>query len=439
MTNHDSNILLQRFHPAMVFAFLFIGSAIRADDWPQYRGPNRDGAWNETGILEKFPADGLKYRWRVAVAQGFSSPVVANGRVYVTDVILAKPRADERVLCFDEVTGQSLWTFVYEVKYPDWAFGREEERSGPTSTPIVQEGKVYTLGLEGDLICLDAIAGKVIWRTNVETEFHVQEFSFNASLLIEGDLLILSIGSLQRPQDSCVVALDKKSGKTIWKTPDDGLTNSSPIVISSGGKRQLIVWTTKSVIALDPATGSTYWKEPENLGTGYAVATPILKGDLLLVGGIMLKLQADRPAASTLWPAGKGSRGRVLSNTSTGLLQGDHVYSAMSSGQLICLEAGTGKQLWEDTHVTSQQSGSSIHITPNGSRVFLFTDQGNLILARLSPEGYTEISRARLIEPTFPFGGKKRSWTPPAFANRHVFARTDKELVCASLAATEGK
>lgn len=117
-------------------------------------------------------------------------------------------------------------------------------------------------------------------------------------------------------------------------------------MISSGGKRQLILWTAKSVISLDPATGNTYWKEPENIGAAYACSTPMLRGDLLFVGGIMLKLQADHPAATTLWPGGKGSRDRVLSNTSTGLLQDGHVYSARTSGQLICLDRNSA-QAWD--------------------------------------------------------------------------------------------
>lgn len=419
----------------VAFLPLIFCCASWAEDWPQFRGPNRDSVWTETGILEKFPAEGLKYCWRAPVGPGFSSPVVAQGRVYVIDAQYAKSSADERVHCFDEVTGKSLWTFTYPVNYPDWAFGPESEHMGPTSTPIVRDGKLYTLGLKGDLHCLDAGTGAVIWKMNVETEFHVQEFSFNASPLIEGDFLILSIGSFPRPQDSSVIALDNNSGKLAWKTPDDGLTNSSPIVISSGGARQLILWTLKSVSSLDPLTGKLYWNEPNNIGSQYASATPVLQGGLLLVGGVMFKLQADRPAATALWPAGKGSRGRVLSNTSTGMLQGDYVYSARTTGQLICLEAATGKQVWENDHVTDLQNGSSIHLTPNGNRTFLFTDQGDLIIAQLSPKGYTEISRTRLIEPTYTFGGKNRAWPPLAFANRYVFARNDKELVCASLAA----
>src|SRR5207249_9975562 len=120
---------------------------------------------------------------------------------------------------------------------------------------------------------------------------------------------------------------------------------------------------------------------------------------------------------------------------STALVQGDYLFSARSSGEFVCLEAGTGKQVWKTDRVTDQKGGASIHPTANGDAAFLFTDRGDLIRAKLTPQGYQEVSRARLVEPTYPFGGRNVAWAPPAYANRHVFARSDKELVCASLAA----
>jgi len=149
----------------------------------------------------------------------------------------------------------------------------------------------------------------------------------------------------------------------------------------------------------------------------------------------MLKLDAKKPAASVLWPNTKAISQRILSNTSTALLQGDYVLSAKSYGQLVCLEAKTGKQLWETDKVTDLKGGASIHLTPNGESVFLYTDKGELILAKPTSKGYKEISRTRLLEPTYPFGGRNVAWPPPTYANRHVFARNDKELICVSLAA----
>src|SRR5438105_4792973 len=136
-------------------------AVLRAEDWPQWRGPNRDGVWSETGILESFPAEGLKVRWRAPVGWGWSSPVVAQGRVYLADAKVVPPKPQERLHCFDEATGKALWTHAYEVAYPDWAFDPKQE-SGPVATPIVQNGKVYTLGRLGHLFCLDARTGDVL-------------------------------------------------------------------------------------------------------------------------------------------------------------------------------------------------------------------------------------------------------------------------------------
>lgn len=165
------------------------------------------------------------------------------------------------------------------------------------------------------------------------------------------------------------------------------------------------------------------------------MATPVFSDGMLLLSGLMLKLDPDKRDATVLWPDERSRQ--VLSNTSTPLLQGGFVYSGKSSGELVCLEAGTGKEVWQTDKVTDVKSGASMHLTPNGDRVLIFNDRGELILARLSGAGYQELSRAALLKPTYPFGGRNVAWVPPAYANRCVFARSDRELVCASLAAGE--
>lgn len=410
---------------------LLLPGALRADDWPQWRGPNRDGVCDEAGLLESFPAAGLKVRWRVPVGWGFSSPVVAHGRVYLADSELMKPIAKERLQCLDETTGKPLWTHVYDVAYQDWAFDPTQE-IGPVATPIVQNGKVYILGRTNELFCLDARSGDVLWKKNLETDYQAAFSPGMPSPLIEGNLLILFIGG--KP-DACVVALDKDSGKEAWKALAESLTFSSPIVITSGGKKQLIVWTQESVTSLDPAAGTTYWRQQLFTNSDYAVSTPIYHKNRLLLGGLMFQLDPDKPAATVLWPASKVITRRVFSNTSTALFRGDHIYTARSSGQLICLEANTGQQVWESDKVTDLINGASIHLTANGDSVLLFTNKGELIRAQLTPQGYQEISRVAVLEPTFPFGGRNVAWSPPAYANRHIFARNGKELICASLAA----
>ena len=406
--------------------------AVDAEDWPQWRGPNRDGVWSETGLAATFPADGLKVRWRAPVGPGFSSPVIAGGRVIVTDSQIEKPKGRDRVLCFDEKTGKPLWTYTHDVTpLPDWVFtSAPGQEQGPNATPIVRDGRAYAVGsLAQNLYCLDASTGGVLWEKNLEKEFHLPESTNgSASPMIDGDLLILFVGA--KP-GACVVALDKNSGKVVWTALDEFTAHSSPVIVSAGGVRQLIVWTVESVTGLDPASGRLLWRERFPGSSMTAVPTPVFAGDRLLLGGLMLKLAADKPGESVLWPEAISKRS--LSSTSTPMLRGGLVFSAKDKGEFICLDATTGGQLWENKTVTDLTTAATIHITANGDTALIFNDRGELIRARLDADGYHEISRALVITPAYPFGGRKVVWTPPSYANGHIFARNEKEIVCASL------
>src|SRR5437870_10558333 len=206
------------------------------------------------------------------------------------------------------------------------------------------------------------------------------------------------------------MALNKQTGKEVWKALDDTVSNSSPLIIMAGGKRQLIVWTGNAVNSLNPTTGETYWREPMVTSSNDSIPTPVVQDNRLLVSGLMLELDARTPTAKVLWPETMAASKRILSNTSTALLRDNYVYSAKSDGELVCLEAGTGKQVWGTTNVTELKFGASIHLTPNGDAVFLFTDEGNLILPRLTPGGYREISRMPLLKPTSILAPRKLAW-----------------------------
>ncbi|MES2598342.1 MAG: PQQ-binding-like beta-propeller repeat protein [Verrucomicrobiota bacterium] len=426
--------------PIMLFcisAMILAARMAHADDWPQFRGPNRDAVWQETNIIQTFPKAGLVVRWRVPVGYGLSSPVVAQGRVYLIDAELKKPKAQERVHCWDEKTGASLWTHVYDVTYPDWAFDAQQ-MTGPNSTVIVQDSKLFAIGATGQLLCLDAVKGAVLWERQLTADYGLESFSgITPSLLIEGNLLTLVIGG--KP-DACVVALEKSTGKEVWRALSDKWTHSSPIVINAGGQRQLIVWTPDSATALNPATGETWWRQELTVaGLLATVPTPVLKDDLLLFSGMMLQLDAAKPTMKVLWPTKLTGTQRILSQSSIPIILGDHVFSGkMPGGKLVCLEALTGKQVWETDKVTNKSMGSTIHLTPNGDSVLIFTDEGNLIRARLTPQGYEELSRVHVIDPVYTFSGRKVVWPPPAYANQHIFVRDEAEMICASLEVPGG-
>lgn len=420
----------ERVAAALSLSLLF-SATLAADDWPQWRGLNRDGVWNESGVPEKFPPGGLEIRWRAPVGAGLSSPIVARGRVYVTDSELRKPKAWERVHCFDEKTGQALWTFSNEVNYPDWAFDGPTP-AGPCSTPLVENGRLFALGATGDLLCLDAVKGKLIWKKKCRRVYGLEDFpNLTPSPLMESGLLIVVIGG--KP-GACVVAFNPRNGKEAWRALDDSRTYSSPSVASAGGKRQLIIWTLEGVTSLNPTTGRIWWRETLNTPRDIVIATPIVSGDLMLLGGLMFRLDAQKPAASVLWPATQALSARILSQLSLPVIKDGYVFSDKLYGRLVCLDANNGKQIWETDKITETKSGAALHLTPNGDSFLLFTDQGNLIRARLDPSGYQEICRTHLVDPTYPFNGRNVVWPPPAYANQHVFARNEKEIVCASLA-----
>ena len=407
--------------------------AVRAEDWPQFRGPNRDGVWSETGIMENFPAEGLKIRWRAPIGSGNASPVVAGSRAYVTDLETQKPEAWERVHCFGEKTGKPLWIYRDLVTFPQ-GFDPQNP-GGPCPTPIVEAESIYTLGGTGHLLCLDSRKGTLVWKKNLINDYGLSgRPNLTPCPLIEGNLLIVVIGG--KP-GACVVAFDKRTGVEVWRAlGDPPHAFSSPIVISAGGERQLIVWTPSAVTSLNPATGKTWWREALITREDNAGAAPVFLDNNLLISGPMFRLESDKPAATAIWPERKAQSLRILSGVRMPMIQGEEIYAARMSGSLICLDTRTGAQLWETDMVTGQEKYGAIHLTPNGDSVLLYTDQGNLIRARLTRSGYHELSRVHLLDPTYFVRGRKLVWTPPAYANGHVFARSNgRELICASLAS----
>jgi outer membrane protein assembly factor BamB len=422
-------------HAARSLAVLLLIAATHltshAEDWPQFRGVNRDGVSHETGLLKSFPAEGLKVRWRKPVGWGLTTPVVAAGRVYVMDAELHPPKSKERVLCFDEATGAPLWTYAFDVSYPDWAFNHGTG-IGPCATPIVEDGKIYATGSTGEVHCLDAKTGALLWQSDLSKEYTIRTLECRASPMFDGNLLIFP--AYGKP-GAALIALDKATGKDVWKALDDGVASSSPLIIQAGGERQLILWTGASVTSLNPATGAIWWSIPMTTSSNDSISTPVLEGNHLLISGLMLELGTATPTATVLWPKNLVGMKRILTHTATPVLQGGHIYSARSSGELVCLDAVTGDQLWEVKTLTKLRNGSSIHLIPCGDTTYLFTDQGDLIHAKLTPEAYTELSRTHVIEPTTPFNGPKMAWTPPSIANGHLFVRNDEEIICCSLKA----
>ncbi len=435
-------------------AVLVVAAAmVRGDDWPQWLGPQRDSIWRETGIVERFPAGGPPVRWRVPIGGGYAGPAVAGGRVYVTDRIRAEgardpdsqfsrgsTRSKERVQCLNEADGKTLWTYeypcVYSISYP----------AGPRTTPVVADGKVWTLGSEGHLVCLDAATGKMIWMRALKEDYGIQSptWGFAGHPLLDGSRLICLVGG----DGSTVVAFDKNTGKELWRALSAKQPGyCPPVIYEAGGRRQLIVWHPEAINSLDPETGKVFWSQPFFAKAGLSLAMPRKLGDQLFIsafynGPIMLKLDATKPSATALWRGASDSEkntDKLHCLMSTPFLDDGHIYGVCSYGQFRCLRADTGERLWETLAVTGAAGETfarwcNAFIVKNGDRFFIPNEKGDLIIAKLSPRGYEEISRAHLLEPTNFANARRVLWCHPAFANRCVYWRNDKEIICVSLA-----
>jgi outer membrane protein assembly factor BamB len=418
-------------------------SVATADDWPQWMGPQRDNIWREEGILEKFPAGGPKIAWRTPIAGGYAGPAVANGLVYVTDYLTADNvkvdnfarkefSGNERVLCLDQKTGKEKWKHEYPVKYTI------SYPAGPRCTPLVHEGKVYTLGAEGNLFCFDAVSGKIVWEKNLRDEYKTKSalWGYAAHPLIDGKKLVTLVGG----PGSHVVAFDKDTGKEIWKAgqqPDQGY---SPVLITeAGGKRQMIVAGTKSIYSVNPETGEQYWTTPFAVDNGCMVMTPVRSGAYLFLGGYngkstVLKLDADKPAVAVEWQNKKGS-GMSPVNVQP-FLQDGVLYGYDDTGNMYAVELPSGKRLWDGPGpVGGEPKGSgTAFIVKNGDRFFFFAETGNLVIGKLTPKGFEEIDQAKVIEPTNTAWGRKVVWCAPAYADKKMYVRNDKEIICVDLA-----
>jgi outer membrane protein assembly factor BamB len=415
-----------------------------ADDWPQWLGPKRDSVWRETGIVDQFPEGGPKVLWRTPISGGFAGPAVANGRVYVADYVTEGDvkketydrtnfRGKERLLCLDAKTGKELWKHEYDCRYT------VSYPIGPRCTPTVADGKVYFLGTEGNLTCLDATKGTAIWAKDFKTDYGAKTaiWGYASHPLADGKLLYCVVGG----EGSCAVAFDKDTGKEVWKSltaEEQGY--SPPTMIEAGGTKQLLIWHATSINALDPMSGKKLWTVPLQIGEFKTSIMSLRKdGDLLYAAGegnngVMIKLAADKPEAKELW-RGKKTNG-VYPMHMTPFVENGYIYGVDSAGPLRCVKAETGERVWETLAPFDGKANgaATAFIVENGNRFFLFTEKGDLIIAKLTPEKYDELSRAHLLEPTTTAFGRSVVWSHPAFADKCVFARNDKEIVCVTLA-----
>jgi len=402
-----------------------VSTSIFAADWPQWRGPNRDGVSAEKGWMTKWPEKGPKVLWKAYVHGGYSSFAVVGGRVYTMGNALDKPGPDgkykkdeegralgrEIVCCLDAETGNVLWKHSYPAP-----------AEGTQSTPAVYDGRVYTLGRFGQICCLDAADGRPIWSKNLLSDFggKLRPYSgYACSPLVVQNVVIVGGGG-----EAQVLALDRKTGHLAWKSgPGAGAAESSPVPYDAGGKPGVVMLTPKVALGLNAVSGDELWRYPWK-GGGYTIPTPLVHGDRVLLSvfprdGLSLMLQLTSSGPKEVWK----TKGMGLLFHS-GVLVDGHVYGPYSnSGEadttlLQCVSWDTGEVKW-----THAGFGFSPLVAADG-KLILITDDGELVVAEASPKAYKELARAKV------FPSKSKSWVCPVLCGGRIYCRGGENAVC---------
>ena len=452
------SLLLLKFYWFLGCCYLFSYCLLYADDWPQWRGVDRAGNWNESGIIDRFPDDGPKLIWSTSIGSGYSGPSVSKGKVYVMDRLVKSLDSDEskflhegdpprninfvrkllpgseRLLCLNEKNGKVLWSNEWDCSYTTVA----AYAIGPRVTPSIDDSRVYSLGAEGDLLCNNANDGKVLWSKSFKKDYNLKmpEWGVSAHPLIYEDKLICVVGG----EGSTVVAFDKINGNELWRSLSSKQPGYCPPVVHElGGKKQLLIWHSDALEALNPFDGSVYWSITIKPTYSMSIAQPVVAGNRVFIMSFnrvsaCIEVSDNGESAKVAW---RGSTRKGIAGVhNTAFISDGHIYACGSGGKYICARLSDGLQLWSTFEPFKRDrpiSWGNVFTIKQGDRYFLANDLGELIIARLKPSGYEEISRAKLIEPTHKVSGRMLVWSHPAFANKRIYLRNDNEIRCYDL------
>jgi outer membrane protein assembly factor BamB len=377
-----------------------------ADDWPQWRGPNRDNKVAGFTAPATWPKE-LTKRWKVTVGLGDASPVLVGDKVYV----FTRQGEDEVTLCLDAGTGKEVWKDKYTAK-PVTGPGRGHP--GPRSTPAVAEGKICTFGVGGVLSCLDAGTGKVVWRK--DSKAWPRFFTSASPLIVEGKCVAF-LGTDSKGE---VVAYDLAGGEEKWKWPGEGPAYGSPVLLTADGTKQVVTLTAKSLVGIGAADGKLLWRVP--FSAQYNSGTPIVDGQTVICSGpkagtVALKIEkkGDSFAPRELW---KKTQSAGIYNTP--VLKGGRLYGLTAArkgpGHFFCMNAQTGDVLWTDK--TSR--GDCGEILDAGSVLLALTSDSNLVAFKPSDKGYEELAKYKVADtPT---------WAYPVVAGNRVYVKDRDSL-----------
>lgn len=388
-----------------------------AEDWPQWQGPRRNSTWNPPTDRKALPLTQLQPLWSARLYPGYSGVSVAQDQVITLDRP-TEPADHERIVCFDARTGKQLWQFAYHAPY-----GKLDYPKGPRAAPTIHDGRVYSLGAVGHFHCLDAAAGTPLWSKDLVRDLGavISTWGFASAPLIHEQLVIVHAGV---PNNGCYIAFDRITGQERWRAGADPLGYGTPILAQAANRLQLIAWTPEHVLGLAPEDGSELWRVPYKVTYGVSIATPLVADDIALVcgyweGSKAIRLGPSPRDAQLLWEENRFLRGLMAPP----LYRDRHVYLLDKQHGLVCFELASGKKIWtDDNKITPRDRNPHASLVWLGDtpEILALNTPGELVHARLSPAGYEELGRSKLVGET---------WAHPAFAGDACYARDDQQLV----------
>ncbi|MEX2561017.1 MAG: PQQ-binding-like beta-propeller repeat protein [Pirellulales bacterium] len=387
--------------------------AAGAADWPQWRGPLRNGISGETGLLREWPAGGPKLVWQVTqIGSGYSTPAVVGDRLYL---LSNEGTDDEFVQALDAKDGSQVWsTRIGKVGNPD----QNPPYPGARSTPTVDGKLMYALGSDGDLACLETSSGQIQWQENLRTQFDGQPgvWAYAESPLVDGDVLVCTPGGAE----ATMVALDKNTGDLIWKCAvpgGDQAGYASIVIVESGGVKQYVQFMQKGLVGVDAASGEFLWRYDRTAeGSPANIPTPVARDGYVYSaagrsGGGLVKLNVDQAKveAQEVYFDPK-----LPTSLGGAVLVGDHLYGTTGQG-LVCADFITGEVKWQDRGIGP---GSLCYAD---GRLYIHGENGDVALVEATPEAYRELGRFTL--PDQPDRGRSRAWSHPVIANGRLIIR----------------
>ena len=384
--------------------------------WTDFRGPNRDGHYSERPILTNWPSHGLKKLCSQPIGGGYASFVVADGRAFTIE----QRDEQEVVTAYEVATGRELWAHSYAA-----AFSESMGGDGPRATPTYHAGRVYSLGAQGEFVCLEAATGKLIWRKNVLDEAHaaVLYFGMSTSPLIVDDKVIVSSGEPSPPMkgttNKSVLAYHKGTGERIWSALEDKQAYTSPMLVTLAGQRQLLIVAAKRIVGLKPEDGSLLWEIPWQVQYDNAIAQPVLVGTNRFVisagyGGGAMAVEISGTGSG--FDAGQVWKNQNLKNKFNSSVFWNGFVYGLDEGILTCIDANTGRRQWKEGRYSYGQL-----LLATGYLVVL-SGEGELVLVRANPERHDELARFQAIQ------GK--TWNHPAIAGGKLLVRNAVEMAC---------